>query len=90
MRLSETPKKLGLILASFDSVAVDPVRRRLPSHDPARIECFKLPQVVLGDMESIQLVEGEREQPASVGPERDQRSPRIRMPSVTHSTHLFR
>lgn len=57
MHLSGTPKKLGLILASFDPVAVDAVGSRLLGHDPGRIEYLKFTQGVLGDMTSTRIVE---------------------------------
>ena len=58
MHLSGTPKRLDLILASFDPVAVDAVGSKLLGHDPARIEYLKLAQGVLGDMESTRILEG--------------------------------
>ena len=58
MHLSGTPKKLGLILASFDPVAVDAVGSRLLGHAPGRIEYLKLAQGVLGDMTCARIVEG--------------------------------
>jgi uncharacterized protein (DUF362 family) len=58
MHLAGTPKKLGLILASFDPVAVDAVGSELLGHDPRRIEYLKLAQGVLGDMTDIRIVEG--------------------------------
>jgi uncharacterized protein (DUF362 family) len=58
MHLSGTPKKLGMILASFDPVAVDAVGSRLLGHDPGRIEYLTLAQGVLGDMTSTRVVEG--------------------------------
>ena len=58
MHLSGTPKRLGLILASFDPVAVDAVGSRLLGHDPGRIEYLKLAQGALGDMTGTRIVEG--------------------------------
>jgi uncharacterized protein (DUF362 family) len=58
MHLSGTPKNLGLVLASFDPVAVDAVGSRLLGHDPARIEYLKLAQGILGDMASLRILEG--------------------------------
>jgi uncharacterized protein (DUF362 family) len=58
MHLSGTPKKLGLILASFDPVAVDAAGSRLLGHDPARIEYLKLAQGLLGDMTNTKVLEG--------------------------------
>ena len=57
MHLSGNPKNLGLILASFDPVAVDAVGSRLLGHDPKKIEYLVLANNVLGDMENICLVE---------------------------------
>ena len=42
MHLSGIEKKIGLILASFDPVAVDAEGSRLLGHDPARIEYLRL------------------------------------------------
>ncbi len=53
MHLSGTPKRLGLILASFDPVAVDAVGSRLLGHNPAKIKYLALANGVLGDMENI-------------------------------------
>ena len=58
MHLSGTPRKLGLILASFDPVAVDAVGGRLLGHDPGRIEYLELGQGMLGDMTSIRVAAG--------------------------------
>lgn len=58
MHLAGTPKKLGLILAGFDPVAVDAVGSRLLGHDPARIEYLKLSQGLLGDMTNVKMIEG--------------------------------
>ena len=58
MHLSGTPKPLGLILASFDLVAVDAVGSRLLGHDPGSIEYLTLARDLLGDMSRIQVVEG--------------------------------
>jgi uncharacterized protein (DUF362 family) len=57
MHLSGTPKELGLILASFDPVAVDAVGSELLGHDPARIEYLQLANGPLGSMDDIQLIE---------------------------------
>ena len=58
MHLSGTPKKLGVVLAGFDPVAVDAVGSELLGHDPRKIEYLKLANGVLGDMEGIRVVEG--------------------------------
>ncbi|MBL7219658.1 MAG: DUF362 domain-containing protein [Phycisphaerae bacterium] len=57
MHLAGTPKELGLILASFDPVAVDAVGSELLGHDPARIEYLQLANGPLGTMDDIQLIE---------------------------------
>jgi uncharacterized protein (DUF362 family) len=56
MHLSGTPRKLGLILASFDPVAVDAVGSRLMGHDPRRIEYLARAQGRLGDMNDVQVL----------------------------------
>ncbi len=58
MHLSGTPEKLGLILASFDPVAVDAVGSSLLGHDPKKIEYLIRANGVLGDMDDIQIVKG--------------------------------
>ena len=50
MHLSGTPKKLGLILAGFDPVAVDAAGSRLMGHDPRQIEYLSLANGVLGNI----------------------------------------
>jgi uncharacterized protein (DUF362 family) len=50
MHLSGTERKLGLILAGFDPVAVDTVGSRLMGHDPRRIEYLTLADGLLGNM----------------------------------------
>ncbi len=51
MHLAGTEKKLGLILAGFDPVAVDTVGSRLMGHDPTQIEYLTLADGMLGSME---------------------------------------
>jgi uncharacterized protein (DUF362 family) len=58
MHLSGTPRRLGLVLASFDPVAADAVGSRLLGHDPARIEYLRLANGLLGDMDHTRLLEG--------------------------------
>ena len=58
MHLAGTSKKLGLILASFDPVAVDTVGSELLGHDPGEIQYLKLTNGVLGDMDNIEMIEG--------------------------------
>lgn len=50
MHLSGTEKKLGLILAGYDPVAVDAEGSRLMGHNPRRIGYLKLADGVLGFM----------------------------------------
>jgi len=58
MHLSGTARKLGVILAGFDPVAVDAVGSRMLGHEPADIEYLTLGNGVLGDMAEIELTEG--------------------------------
>jgi uncharacterized protein (DUF362 family) len=58
MHLAGTPRKIGLILASFDPVAVDAVSSSLLGHDPRQIEYLNLAQGILGDMTSPGILEG--------------------------------
>jgi uncharacterized protein (DUF362 family) len=51
MHLSGTPKKLGLILAGTDPVAVDAAGSRLMGHDPCRIEYLRLADGILGALD---------------------------------------
>jgi len=57
MHLSGAPRKLGLILAGFDPVAVDAAGSRLLGHDPRQIEYLRLADGVLGDMGNTRIVE---------------------------------
>ena len=58
MHLSGTRRKLGVILASFDPVAVDAVGSELLGHDPRKIDYLKLANGVLGSMDDIRVVRG--------------------------------
>jgi uncharacterized protein (DUF362 family) len=58
MHLSGRRRKLGLILAGFDPVAVDAVGSRLLGHDPKEIEYLALANGVLGSMDDLELLEG--------------------------------
>ncbi|MGD0089960.1 MAG: DUF362 domain-containing protein [Planctomycetota bacterium] len=58
MHLAGTPLKLGLLLASFDPVAVDAVGSELLGHDPRKIEYLRLANGVLGSMDNIRILEG--------------------------------
>lgn len=58
MHLAGTPKRLGLILAGFDAVAVDAVGSELLGHDARKIEYLKLANGVLGSLENLRILEG--------------------------------
>jgi len=55
MHLCGTPEGLGLILASFDPVAVDAVASELLGHDPATLEYLTLADGRLGSMTDITI-----------------------------------
>jgi len=57
MHLAGTPKRLGLILASFDPVAVDALGSQLLGHDPRKLEYLKLANGVLGSMDDIRVLD---------------------------------
>jgi len=57
MHLSGVPKAFGVILASFDPVAVDAVGSEMLGHDPNRIEYLQLSNALHGSMDDIELVE---------------------------------
>lgn len=57
MHLAGTPKRLGLILASTDCVAVDAIASQLLGHDPHDLEYLTLANGPLGDMDNIRIVE---------------------------------
>ncbi|MGD9110156.1 MAG: DUF362 domain-containing protein [Phycisphaerales bacterium] len=57
MHLSGTHKKIGLILASFDPVAVDAVASELLGHNPGELEYLHLANGLLGDFNNIELLE---------------------------------
>ncbi len=54
MHLAGTVRKLDLILASFDPVAIDACGSQLLGHDPRRIEYLQLADGYLGQIESSQ------------------------------------
>ncbi|MHC4169466.1 MAG: DUF362 domain-containing protein [Planctomycetota bacterium] len=58
MHLSGTPKKLDLILASFDPVAVDTVGSKLLGHDPKKLPYLTLSDGLHGRMDHIEIVTG--------------------------------
>jgi uncharacterized protein (DUF362 family) len=58
MHLAGTPKKLGLILASFDPVAVDTVATALLGHNPKNLPYLTFSKGLLGTMDNIELLTG--------------------------------
>ena len=56
--LSGTRRDLGLILASFDPVAVDAVGSVLLGHDPKSIQYLTLADGLLGSLDDIDILEG--------------------------------
>jgi len=58
MHLAGTAKKLGLILAGLDPVAVDTVGSELLGHNRAKIEYLRLANGLLGSMDDIEIVDG--------------------------------
>ncbi len=56
--LSGESRKLGLILASFDAVAVDAVSSELLGHNPKKIQYLTLANNVLGSLDSIEILHG--------------------------------
>ena len=56
--LGGTSRKVGMILAGFDPVAVDAEASRLLGHDPRTIEYLALADGLLGTMNEVQIVEG--------------------------------
>ena len=56
MHLSGTHKKLGLILAGFDPVAVDTIGSELLGHNPKKLEYLTLANGLLGSMENIEII----------------------------------
>ncbi|NIP28520.1 MAG: DUF362 domain-containing protein [Phycisphaerae bacterium] len=56
--LSGESKNFGLILASFDAVAVDAVSSELLGHDPKDIQYLTLANNVLGSLDSIEILHG--------------------------------
>ncbi len=58
MHLSGTHRELGLILASFDPVAIDAVGSELLGHDPKTIKYLTLANNLLGSLDDIEILEG--------------------------------
>ncbi|MHC4160219.1 MAG: DUF362 domain-containing protein [Planctomycetota bacterium] len=58
MHLSGKHKRIGLIVAGFDAVAVDAVGSELLGHNPRRIEYLRLANGLLGSMDDIEILDG--------------------------------
>ena len=58
MHLSGRHKKIGLILAGFDPVAVDTLGSTLLGHDPKKMSYLTLSYGLLGSMENIEIING--------------------------------
>lgn len=56
MHLAGTEKRINLILASFDPVAVDTIGSELLGHDPRRLEYLRLANGRLGSMDNIEVL----------------------------------
>lgn len=56
--LSGKSRNLGLILASFDPVAIDAVGSELLGHDPKKIQYLTLANNVLGSSDNIEILNG--------------------------------
>jgi len=56
MHLAGTVKKVGLLLAGFDPVAVDTVGSELLGHDPRKLPYLTLATDLLGSMENIEII----------------------------------
>jgi uncharacterized protein (DUF362 family) len=56
--LSGRRRDLGVILASFDPVAVDAVSSELLGHNPGKIKYLTLADGLLGSMDKIEIVQG--------------------------------
>ncbi|HUV64650.1 MAG TPA: DUF362 domain-containing protein [Sedimentisphaerales bacterium] len=58
MHLAGTPKKIGLILAGFDPVAVDTIGSQLLGHNPKKLPYLTLANGLLGNMDNIEIQKG--------------------------------
>jgi len=58
MHLAGTPRRIGLILASFDPVAVDAVASELLGHDPRDLKYLTLADGRLGSLDGIDIIAG--------------------------------
>jgi len=56
--LSGRSRNLGLILASFDPVAIDAVGSELLGHDPNKIQYLTLANRMLGSLDNIEIIHG--------------------------------
>jgi uncharacterized protein (DUF362 family) len=56
MHLSGRPVNIGLILASFDPVAIDTIGSRLLGHDPNELPFLTLANNLLGSMNDIEII----------------------------------
>jgi uncharacterized protein (DUF362 family) len=56
--ISGRPKKLGLILAGFDPVAVDAVASEMLGHNPRKIQYLTLADGRLGNLDHIDILQG--------------------------------
>jgi uncharacterized protein (DUF362 family) len=56
MHLAGTKKKIGLLLAGFDPVAVDAVGSELLGHNPRRIKYLILADGLLGNLDGIEII----------------------------------
>jgi len=57
MHLAGTEEKLGLILASFDPVAIDAMGSELLGHDPKNLEYLTLADGLIGNMDGGEILE---------------------------------
>jgi len=56
--LSGKRRNLGLILASFDAVAIDAVGSELLGHNPKKIQYLTLADRMLGSLDNIEILYG--------------------------------
>ena len=57
MHLAGTEEKLGLILASFDPVAIDALGSKLLGHDPINLEYLTLADGLIGNIDGREILE---------------------------------
>jgi len=58
MHLAGKKKKIGLILAGFDPVAVDTIGSKLLGHKPKKLPYLTLSNGLLGNMDNIEILNG--------------------------------